>query len=169
MSFHLLHVLQHGSVLSKDRGFLVCRNQEGQERKLPHEDVRAVIIAARGVTLTSHFMSAITDSNGVILHCNDRYQPCGITTPLQRVTDKRTYLHQVQQPKVLNRQLWDKLLRGKTLNQKRVLQLRDIESPRLDRALNQRQIDEANCARHYWQLYFPSIGYTGTKRERKPG
>jgi CRISP-associated protein Cas1 len=56
MSQHVLHVLKHGSVLSRDRGFLVCRGEDNSEGRLPHEDVRAVIIAARGVTLTSSFV-----------------------------------------------------------------------------------------------------------------
>ena len=48
MSHHLLHVFKHGCVLSKDRGFLVCRGEDKSENRIPHEDVRAVIIAARG-------------------------------------------------------------------------------------------------------------------------
>ena len=28
-------------------------------------------------------------------------------------------------------------------------------------------IDEGNCAKRYWQLYFPAIGWASTKRDRK--
>jgi len=167
MSYHVLHVLQHGSVLSKERGFIVCKGQDGPERKLPHEDIRAVVIAARGVTLTSHFVSAITEGDGVILHCNESYQPCGITTPLARVADQRSYLHQAARPARLNARLWNTLMRGKTANQRRVLQLRGTDSPHLERALRTDRIDEGNCARQYWQLYFPTIGWASSKRDRK--
>jgi CRISPR-associated protein Cas1 len=37
----------------------------------------------------------------------------------------------------------------------------------LELALRRDEFDEANCARRYWQLYFPAIGWTGTKRDRK--
>lgn len=168
MSYHILHVFQHGSTLAKDRGHIVCRDTEGQEKKMPHMDVRAVVIAARGVTLTSNFMSTITSGDGIILHCDEKYQPCGVTTPLSRVTDVNAYMTQARQPIRLNGALWNRILRYKTLNQQNVLHKQDLDSPHLQRALSTRgQIDEGNCARRYWQLYFPSIGYTGTKRERK--
>ena len=65
MSHHLIHVFKHGCVLSKDRGFLVCRGEDKSENRIPHEDVRAVIIAARGVTLTSSFVSAVLETDGI--------------------------------------------------------------------------------------------------------
>jgi CRISPR-associated protein Cas1 len=96
MGFHVLHVFQHGATLAKERGFIVCRSQEGGERRLPHEDIRAVIVAARGVTLTSRFVSAILEGDGIIVHCDERYQPCGITSSLDRVVDRSGHLRPAQ-------------------------------------------------------------------------
>ena len=96
--FGALHVFQHGATLAKERGFIVCRAQDKSERKLPHEDLRAVIIAARGVTLTSNFVSAVLETDGIILHCNESYQPCGVTAPLERVIDHRAFLNQTSRP-----------------------------------------------------------------------
>jgi CRISPR-associated protein Cas1 len=167
MSFHILHVLQHGALLAKERGFIVSRAQDGSERRMPHEDLRAVIIAARGVTLTSNFISAVLETDGIILHCNESYKPCGITAPLQRVVDQRAFLHQASCPKRLNERLWGRLLRGKTINQQRVLKRRELVSPHLDLALKTGNIDEGNCAKRYWQLFFPAIGWSATSRDRK--
>lgn len=167
MSFHILHVLQHGAVLSKDRGFIVCRAPDGTELRRPHQDMRAVIIAARGVTLTSNFVAAVLETDGIILHCNDSYEPCGVTAPLERIIDQRAYLNQVSRPRRLNEKLWQRMLTGKTRNQQRVLQQRELRSPHLELALKSGRIEEGNCARRYWQLYFPSIGWSATKRDRK--
>jgi CRISP-associated protein Cas1 len=167
MSFHILHVFHHGAVLGKERGFITCTVGGTVVGRLPHEDLRAVIIAARGVTLTSNFVSAVLDTNGIILHCDESYQPCGITAPLARVVDTRAYLHQIARPKPLNTRLWNRLLRGKTLNQSRVLQRLKKPSPHLELALRSGDIHEGNCARRYWQLFFPSIGWLGTSRDRK--
>ena len=167
MSFHILHVFQHGATLAKEQGFIVCRAQDKTERRLPHEDMRAVIIAARGVTLTSNFISAVLETDGIILHCNESYEPCGVTAPLERVIDHRAYLNQISRPKRLNERLWNHLLRGKTRNQQRVLERRDLKSPHLDLALRTGDIHEGNCARRYWQLYCPSIGWNATKRDQK--
>ena len=167
MSYHVLHVFQHGATLAKERGFIVCRAQDKSERKLPHEDLRAVIIAARGVTLTSNFVSAVLETDGIILHCNESYQTCGVTAPLERVIDQRAFLNQTSRPKRLNERIWQRILRGKTVNQQRVLEHKELRSPHLELALRSGNIDEGNCAKRYWQLYFPAIGWTSTKRDRK--
>jgi len=167
MSHHILHVLKHGCVLGKDRGFITCRVEGEDEKRLPFEDLRAVIIAARGVTLTSSFVSAVLETDGIILHCNESYQPCGVTAPLGRVVDTKAYLHQAEQPERLNSRLWQHLIRGKTVNQLKVLKKRQLTSPHLELALKDGHFDEGNCARRYWQLYFPSIGWVSSSRDRR--
>jgi CRISPR-associated protein Cas1 len=167
MSHHILHVFKHGCILSKDRGFLVCRGEDKSENRIPHEDLRAVIIAGRGVTLTSSFVSAVLETDGIILHCDERYRPCGVTAPLGRIIDTKAFLHQAERPVRLNNRLWQHLIRGKTLNQLRVLKKRELTSPHLELALKQDIFDEGNCARRYWQLYFPSIGWVSSSRDRK--
>jgi hypothetical protein len=37
---------------------------------------RAVIIAARGVTL-SNFLSGLLETDAIVLHCDERHQACG--------------------------------------------------------------------------------------------
>lgn len=169
MSFHVLHVMQHGALLSKDRGFIVCKAQNGTERRLPHTDIRAVVIAARGVTLTSHFVSSILETDGLILHCNERYQPCGITVGLTRVVDLSAFLTQVSQPKRLCERLWQRMLEGKTENQIRVLGKLGLKNKHLELALKTGKIDEGNCARRYWKLYFPAIEADTSRRDREEG
>lgn len=167
MSHHVLHVFQHGAVLGRERGFIVCRTKEQPDRTLPLDDVRAVIIAARGVTLTSSFLSGLLEKDAIVLHCDESYQPCGWTAPLGRVVDLRAFEHQTARPRKLNDRLWHEMLRVKTLNQSRVLEQRNVRSPHLELALKNDEFDEGNCARRYWQLYFPSIGWTGSRRDRK--
>lgn len=170
MSYHVLHVLQHGAILGKDRGFLTCRapaatNQP--EKRMPLEDIRAVVIAARGVTLTSSAVAALLEGETIILHCNEKYQPCGTTAPLPRIIDTRSFLSQARQPARLNRSIWHRLLLGKTRNQIEMLRHQGLSAPYLEQALKSRCVDESNCAREYWKRYFPSIGWGGTTRDRK--
>ena len=164
MSWHILHVFKHGTLLAKENGFIICRGRDGTELRRPHDDIRAVIIAARGVTLTSNFISAVLERNGIILYCNELYRPCGVTVPLHRIVDSRAFLGQIARPKRFNERLWQRMLRGKTLNQQRVLERLQIHSPHLELALKSDSIDEGNCARRYWQLFFPSIGWAAGKR-----
>src|ERR1039458_8273562 len=85
MSHHILHVFQHGAILGRERGFITCKADGQAERRLPLDDVRAVIIAARGVTISSNFLSGLLETDAIVLHCDERYQPCGWTAPLARV------------------------------------------------------------------------------------
>ena len=156
--YHVLHVLRHGAVLSKQEGFITCKSADGHEQSLPHGDIRAVIIAARGVTLTSSFVGAITAGDGVVLHCNDKYQPCGLTAPLPRIIDRNACLAQAGQPEKLNARIWNALLRQKTENQICVLEKWGLRSARLERALNQGPIHEGDCAKTDWGLFFPKLG-----------
>ena len=188
MSHHILHVFQHGAVLGRERGFIVMRapgvpalpggakllkssdgaaSAEPLERRLPLDDIRAVVIAARGVTLTSNFLSGLLERDAIVLHCDESYQPCGWTAPLARVVDLKAFQHQTARPRRLNEKLWHEMLRGKTLNQSRVLQHKKIRSAHLELALRNDEFDEGNCARRYWQLFFPSIGWTATRRDRR--
>ena len=69
MSHHILHVFQHGAVLGRERGFITCKADGQAERRLPLDDVRAVIIAARGVTISSNFLSGLLETDAIVLHC----------------------------------------------------------------------------------------------------
>lgn len=166
MSHHILHLFQHGATLGRERGFLTCRAPDHEERRLPLEDIRAVVIAARGVTFISAALSALLEQDAIVLHCNERYQPCGWTAPINRITDLRAFQSQVNTPLRLNTKIWRSLLYYKIKNQHHVLRQQGQYSPHLDRALIQKNINEADCARRYWQLYFSSIGYLGEKRDR---
>ena len=154
-------------MLGRDQGHIVCRVEGQPERTLPFEDVRAVIIAARGVTITSSFLGALLETGAIILHSDERYQPCGVTAPLSRVVDLRVFDHQSKRPRKLNERLWHGMLRGKTLNQARVLRRRELRSPHLELALKQDTSDEGNCAKRHWQLYFPSIDWMSSSRDRR--
>lgn len=171
MAYHILHILTHGVMLARDHGHLVCRppkqNEEIPERRLPLEDLRAVVIAARGVSLSSNAISGVLENEGIILHCDENYQPIGVTAPLPRTIDTRVLANQASRPGPLNQRIWNRLLRGKTRNQRGVLAERKLFSAYLDRALSAPKIDESNCARKYWQLYFPSIGWCGSSRDRR--
>jgi CRISPR/Cas system-associated endonuclease Cas1 len=68
------------------------------------------------VTLPSNFLSGLLETDAIVLHCDERHQPCGWTVPLARVVDLKTFQNQTAKPRRLNEKLWHEMLRGKTLN-----------------------------------------------------
>ena len=161
--YHVLHILRHGATLAKREGFIVCKGADGVEQSLPFADLRAVVIAARGVTISSNFLSAVLDGDGIVLHCNEHYQPCGISAPLARIVDRNACLAQAARPEKLNGRIWNALLRRKTENQIWVLKKLGISSPRLELALAGGPLHEGDCARTYWRLFFPRLGSAATR------
>lgn len=167
MSHHILHLFAHGCLLAVERGRLVCRAAGSGDRSLPLDDLRAVVIAARGVTLSAAALSALLERGTVILHCDERYQPCGLTLPLPRVVDLQAFNGQLKATARLREAIWQHLLRAKTRNQIQCLTMLGRTSPRLERSLKTGPIVEGDCARHYWKHYFPAIGWKGSGREQK--
>ena len=138
------------------------------ERRCALEDLRAVIIAARGVTLGSDLISALCQNNTVILHCDEKYCPCGITAPLSHTTRTETLKRQCMLDSALHRRLWGRIVTDKVNNQARVLQLLgcDIGIPRKSAASIP---DEAASARFYWRLFFRCLQMPDEIRDRDCG
>jgi CRISPR-associated protein Cas1 len=61
------------------------------------------------------------------------------------------------------------MLEGKTENQIRVLGKLGLKNKHLELALKTGKIDEGNCARRYWKLYFPAIEADTSRRDREEG
>src|ERR1017187_9474525 len=52
----------------------------------------------RGVTISSNFLSGLLETDAIVLHCDERYQPCGWTAPLARTVDLKTFQNQTAKP-----------------------------------------------------------------------
>ena len=138
---------------------MVCRYDDpGETHELPIEDIRAVIIAAKGVTVTQELVSALLETNAVILHCDRSYRPVGITSGIQRVVKSDALVNQANQSLKLHDRLWRKVVSAKVANQASVLELFDVTVSFLRREQDSGHADEAACARQYWRKYFSLLG-----------
>ncbi|MBE2179669.1 MAG: type II CRISPR-associated endonuclease Cas1 [Chthoniobacterales bacterium] len=150
-----------------ERQQLVCLTPEGNRRRLPVQDLRAVVVAARGVSFSAEAMSAILDADAVILHSNARYKPCGLSVPLFRVASHEAFLGQIHHRAGFNDRLWRIILVGKLANQAACLRLLGIPSAFLENASQSKCPHEGNCARHYWRRLFSSLGWPRLRRREQ--
>ena len=165
MSYYLLHILRYGSVLTKRRGNLICEHkQSGKTRQIALEDLRGVILATPDVLLSDQLISTILEHNSFILHCNKKYQPIGITAPLERLTRTEVAVAQTKATDRLNAAIWSLLLTTKIRNQIAVLKRLERNTGYLVRKLKEKPINESACARFYWREYFRYLGYSGVTR-----
>ncbi len=162
MSYHIIHVLGHGSVLSVDRGCLVCKTLDGVEKRAPLADILSVIVAARGVSFSGETFSRILSNNGVILHCDENYRPCGKSLSLSSVIHSDIFARQIASLPNFSSAIWGKILRAKVINQAAALDAFGAKHE-LREMLDSGKIDEGNAARHYWKHYFSFYGRKGPK------
>ena len=166
MSHHIIHILHHGSRLTKRRGMMVCRTDDDgdEERELAIEDVRAVIVAARGVFMSGELISALMESGAVILHCDTSYRPVAVTSGLDRVVTGFAAFNQANRTLKLHERLWRLILAAKVANQARVLEKNGRNHAFIRHDLKGGEINEAACARHYWMEFFAIFGLEGVIR-----
>lgn len=163
-----MHILTHGCSLHKVRGQLVMRCEGADERSCTLEDLRAVVIAARGVSFGSNLVSALCKNDTVILHCDEKYCPCGVTAPLSHTTRTELLKRQCALDSALHRRLWERIVTGKVGNQARVLQLLGTASG-IPRRSGATVPDEAAAARFYWRSYFLGLQMPDETRDRDSG
>ena len=170
MSYHILHISEYGSKLSKERGLLVCKKDGAVLGKIAIEDLRAVVIVAGGVSISGEVFSSILANDAIILHCKN-YKPVGISVPNCRTYDARVVLNQSAGNKNLNAAIWRRLLCAKIENCAACLGGMDVKDSRLHEMAQgcRRGLNESLCAREYWKNYFPRLGEGGGNREPGSG
>lgn len=149
--------------LHKERGLL--RYQRGDERRqLPLEDIRGVIIVTEKVTLTDRLIAALLDNGAFILHCDKKYRPIGLTEPLPKIIKRKAAYQQARCTKKLQAAIWQRLLRAKIDNQRRLLKHIGARHAYLETHLKNHKLNESACARYYWHEFFAHSGFTGLTR-----
>ncbi|GMO55004.1 MAG: type II CRISPR-associated endonuclease Cas1 [Candidatus Endomicrobiellum trichonymphae] len=168
MSYHIIHILNHASRLSVDRGCLVCDIPEKPLRRVPLDDILAVIVAAKGVSFSAECLAALLRHNSIVLHCDHNYKPIGKTVGLHRVVHNELLDGQIYQDIFFLRQAWDEIILAKIKNQAYVLDHISVNH-KLWEYIKTSNLDEGNAARHYWKHYFKSFGRSSPKSRNTKG
>ena len=165
MSFHIVHIFEHAGTLHKERGRLYFKSGDGI-KSLPIENIRAVIIAAKGISISSQLMGALLEVDCILLHCDHRYQPVGWTLPVTRTMHQDIIAGQVAPRSRFHQRLWQRVLLQKVLNQREILAYAGISPNPLDRFVDGR-IDEGLAARIYFGHFFKILEAAGQSRGQR--
>ncbi len=158
MSYHILHITTSNCILSSDRGLLFCEYKSGEKNSIAIADIRAIIIASHGVTITNSCIAKLMENNIVILHCNNSYKPVGWSVPLERIVRPQVFYKQIEQNPDFEKQLWKNILIAKVTNQAKNLDAMGAAEHNLYKLINKPLVNEANIAKQYWQKYFTTLG-----------
>ncbi len=161
MAWRGLH-LSKPSRLSLADGQIVIA-QEGEDVRLPIEDIGWVVLDTPQITLTTALIAACMDSGIAIVTTDSRHTPNGLLLPFHRHHRQAGIAAvQVAASLPLKKRLWQAIVQGKIANQAAALE-RCGGDPRglqaMVRLVGSGDPDntEARAAREYWGRLFPDF------------
>jgi len=154
---HILHVFKHGMRLGKERGMLVGELKNERDKRMPIADLRAVVIAARGVTFSSELIAALAHNHCIVLHAGPDYQPVAVTAGLARIVHAQAAINQGKLTSQEQARYWRPILRQKIQNQVAHSHALSLPCPIAEYEARQRKPNEARAAKAYWKNFFNAV------------
>ena len=168
MSYHIIDISTNNIGLSVKDGQLFCRNPDGSVRKLPMEDIGAILINCFSAQLHSSFLIEAAKSKIAVILC-ERFRPVSLVLPVQRSSDTLLTRSQIQAPMRLLRTMWGMTVDAKCANQYELVSrlCPDEETSLSDFRISMKAdtvCKEGNCARLYWNLFSKALDIKGFRR-----
>lgn len=168
MSYHIIDISTNGVTLSVKDGQLVCRAPDDSVRKLPMEDIGAVLINCFSAQLHNSFLIDAAKRKVAVILC-ECFRPVSVVLPVQRASDTLLTRAQIQASTRLLQDLWSTTIDAKCANQYSLLdQIASGEEKQLsDFRISMNRPDpskEGNCARIYWGLFGKALSVHGFHR-----
>lgn len=172
MSYHIVSIDAPEVDLTCRDGQLVCTAKGSEPKRLPLEDIAAIIITSFSARIHSHlFLEAARQSVALVI-C-ERFQPVSLLLPACRSSDTLLTRRHLTLPASVRARLWEKTIDAKCANQLALAQLiapaaaatRDLAVAA--RAKSARK--EGGCAKLFWDAFTEGLRIEGFARGRKLG
>ncbi len=150
--------VSHQAYLKKQLGQLVIEQQGEMVGKMPFEDLGVLILTHPQITITQSVLSACTENNVALIHCDQSHLPTGLTLPLSSHSlHSKVIRLQTKLGKVRSKQLWQQIVREKIFQQAETLRRLNKNQKPLIALINKvKSADssnmEAQAAQRYWKL-----------------
>lgn len=171
MSYHIVTIDAPNCSISCRDGQLTCRTDDG-ERRLPLEDVAAIVITSFSASIHSHlFLEAA--KHGVALILCEAFKPVSLVLPANRSTDTLLSRAVLDLEPRVRQALWRRTVDAKCHNQALLaahLAPEDRGTAELMRAAAAQQPrKEAACARLFWGVFGRALDQEAFRREPGAG
>lgn len=155
MSYHIVSIDAPNCSLSCRDGQLTCRTDDG-EKRLPLEDVAAIVITSFSASIHSHlFLEAA--KQGVALIICEAFKPVSLVLPANRSTDTLLSRALLDLEPRVREALWQRTVEAKCQNQYALARHIRPGDPTLESfravAHGRQPHKEAVCARAFWQVF----------------
>lgn len=151
--------------LSVRRGQLVIRQEE--ERSVPIEDLSALLVESRAVSITAAALQELTDHGVTVYLCDETHLPAALVLPMNRHSRQLKLLKgQIAMRRPTQKRVWQGVVTSKISNQARCLALLGKEGAEELRALADqvRSGDPDNWEAVAAARYFPTLFGAGFTR-----
>lgn len=151
--------------LSVYRGQLVIRQEE--ERSVPMEDLSALLVESRAVSITAAALQELTDHGVTVYLCDETHLPAALVLPMNRHSRQLKLLKgQIAMRRPTQKRVWQGVVMSKISNQARCLSLLGKEGAEELRALADqvRSGDPDNWEAVAAARYFPALFGAGFTR-----
>lgn len=171
MSYHIVSIDAPQADLTCRDGQLVC-TADGAAKKLPLEDIAAIVITSFSARIHSHlFLEAAR--HGVALVICEKFQPISLLLPACRSADTLLTRRHLTLPEYTRRRLWEKTIDAKCANQAYIasrISPASAATANLAKAATARSArKEGGCAKLFWEVVSDGLRIEGFSRGRKLG
>lgn len=168
MSYHIIDISTNNVSLSVKNDQFVCRNPDGSFRKLPMEDIGAILVNCFSASFHSSFLIEAAMRKIAVIVCKC-FRPVSLVLPVQRSSDTILTRAQIQAPMKLLRTMWLETIDAKCTNQYELIArlCPDCEKELTDFRISMKSdsaAKEGNCARIYWNLFSRALDMKGFRR-----
>lgn len=140
------------------------RMKQSSNRTIPIEDIGAVVLENRQITITQGLLEALLENNCAVITCDCRNMPVGLMLPLcGNTVQSERFRNQLDASLPLKKQLWQQTIKAKIANQAAILaRYTDAETGCMSSWIDDvRSGDpdnlEGRAAAYYWKQLFKDI------------
>ena len=162
MSYHVIDISTANVSLSVKDGQFFCKESDGTVKKLPMEDIGAILINSFSANFHGSFLLEAAKRKIAVIVC-ERFRPTALVLPVQRASDTILTRAQIQAPRRFLKTMWLATIDAKCANQyefaSRICPEREKELADFRISLKSGSAaKEGNCARIYWGLFSAALG-----------
>jgi len=139
---------------------LVYEPKDEETIRVPLEDITVIVLETNQATLTVALLSMVAEKNIALFTCDSYHIPNGLFTPFHQHSRLSQIAHIQRDMKLpLKKQIWQKIIKQKLLNQSQLLNYFDKDNFGVEVLVDKVKSGdsenlEALGARRYWHLLF---------------
>lgn len=151
------------SLRVKANQLIIHFNDDGSERSIPIEDIGTIVLENQKITVSCPLLSALSSNNVALVFCDSKQMPQSMLMTLDgNSIQQEVFRSQLDASIPLRKNIWRQLVKGKIVNQARLLDKLDKDGSILyTYANNVKSGDSDNregiAARVYWSKLFDNF------------